>query len=401
MKTKLLATVLMILFICSTYARESNPDNPVFNKWSIEGGIGLHRPYNNFSQGYYSATPDFFMGELGVRYMINEFFGMKLGFMYDRFTEADGSLGTFRTDKYGISIRGVANLGRIMKFEDWTGTFNLLAHYGLGISIMNYENLEFNDWVGNGIGGLTLQAKVAPRLTLYGDITAMSNHRQDRTFDGGPPNFGNLPVIFKGSVGVSISLGRNEKITHADWYVRDVPPVFDTLIYETLNSRITEVESGLKDIDSRYDQLSDRVDEMSSKVEDLDKEVSYIASNMVVDANALIARLIKDGYFNIYFNFDSDQFSKIAASTINILKTFLENNPDVKVDLFGYADERGPDQYNLDLSQRRADAVARALINVGIDAARITAEGRGEDTTIDIASPMAYQLARRVTFSIR
>lgn len=387
------------LFFSGAYAQESDPGESDYNQWSIDGGIGLHRPYNSFSQGYYSATPDLFAGELGVRYMINEYFGMKLGLMYDRYTEDDASLGTFSSNQYGFSIRGVANLGRVLKFEEWTETFNLLAHYGLGISFLNYENVTGNDWVGNGIGGLTLQAKVAPRVTLYGDITAMENFSQHNTFDGGQVNRGDLPVIYKGSIGVSISLGRNER--HADYYVRDIA-IYDTPEYDTLDSRLTKVESEVKEIDSGFDQLTDRVDELSGRVDDLDKEVRSIASTQVIDANALLEQLIEDGYFNIYFNFDRAQIDKVAANTIKILKTYLENNPGVNVDLFGYADERGAPEYNRELSQRRADAVAEALVNVGIDATRLNPVGRGEDLdVVHTASPESYQLARRVTFSIR
>ena len=359
----------------------------------------MHRPYNSFSQGYYSATPDLFAGELGVRYMFNEYFGMKLGLMYDRYTEDDASLGAFSTNQYGFSIRGVANLGRVLKFQEWTETFNLLAHYGLGISFLNYENITGNDWVGNGIGGLTLQAKVAPRVTLYGDITAMENFSQHHTFDGGQVDRANLPVIYKGSIGVSVSLGRNEK--HADYYVRDIS-IAGTPEYDTLDARLTKVESDVKEIESGFDQLTSRVDELSGRVDDIDSEVRSIASTRVIDANALIEQLIADGYFNIYFNFDRAQIDKTAANTIKILKTYLENNPDINVDLFGYADERGPEGYNRQLSQRRADAVAKALVDVGIDAARLNAVGRGEDLDIvHTASPESYQLARRVTFSIR
>ncbi len=398
MKTRFLTLIMILPFIGSS-AQENNSIQSDYNQWSIEGRVGLHRPYNSFTQGYYTATPDFFMGDLGVRYMINEFFGMKLGLMYDRYTASDASLGTFSTDQYGFNIQGVANLGRIMKFEDWTSTFNLLGHYGLGISVLNYENISGNDWVGNGIGGLTLQAKVAPGLTLQGGITAMENFSQHNTFDGGQVNRGDLPVVFKGSFGVSISLGRNEK--HADYYVRDVS-IYDAPGYDTLDSRLTEVESGLKEIDSEQEQLSSRVDELSRKVEGIEDEVHKIASARIVDANEVIAQLISEGYFNIYFNFDRAQIDKIAANTIKILKSFLENNPDMNVDLYGYADERGPAGYNQELSQRRADAVAKALIDVGVDASRINAVGRGEDLDIvHTASRESYQLARRVTFSIK
>ncbi len=397
-KNIFIVPVLFVLIATGTQAQENRTGNNDYNQWYIEGGVGFHRPYNYFTQGYYTATPDFFVGELGTRYMINEFFGMKLGLMYDRFSNHDYSRGTFVTNQYGMGIQGVVNIGRLLRFQEWTNTFNVLAHYGLGVSFLSYENTSWNDWVGNSLGGLTLQTKVSPRVTLYGEIAGINNFRQDRAFDGGSPNHGNLPVIFRGTFGISVSIGSNRETLHADYYVRTP---YETAMYNTLESRVTEVESSIESIDSGYEELNRRMDEMDRKVDDLQDEVSSISSTQVVDVNAMIAQLITDGYFNIYFDFDSDLFGKIAAPTINALKTYMDNNPEATLELAGYADERGPADYNQRLSQRRADAIAKALVNVGIDSSRIIAVGKGEDLSLDSTAREVYQQARRVTVSLR
>ena len=69
--------------------------------------------------------------------------------------------------------------------------------------------------------------------------------------------------------------------------------------------------------------------------------------------------------------------------------------------ILGYADEKGPEDYNKKLSTKRAEAVADVLVKAGIEKSRLNTEGRGEDTSVDEGSPNARQLARRVTFSIR
>ena len=71
------------------------------------------------------------------------------------------------------------------------------------------------------------------------------------------------------------------------------------------------------------------------------------------------------------------------------------------VDLLGYADERGTEEYNLKLSQKRADAVAKMLADAGVDPSRLNAQGKGEDISLDKTTPEAYQLGRRVTFVIK
>jgi outer membrane protein OmpA-like peptidoglycan-associated protein len=52
--------------------------------------------------------------------------------------------------------------------------------------------------------------------------------------------------------------------------------------------------------------------------------------------------------------------------------------PDSLVDVYGHTDSTGADQYNMDLSQRRADAVSRYLISRGVSSARLQAKGMGE-----------------------
>ncbi len=390
-------TILLLFAFIETHAQENsfrNSDSG-FNQWYIEGNVGFNRPYNYFTQGYHTATPDFFVGEFGVRYMINEFFGIKASVLYDRFTEHDNSLGTFATNQYGLGFQGVANIGRILKFEEWTNTFNLLANFGMGFGFLNYENIAGNDWMGNSIGGLTLQAKVSPRVTLSGNFSGMNIFGQNFAFDGQSVNHGNLPVIFRGSIGVSVSLGNNSRSLHADYYVRTP---YEETMYDNLDSRLTEVESKLETADSEHEELNKRVDDLSMDVDNLHDEVNTLR---VIDVNTIIADLINDGYFNIYFDFDSDSFGKIAATTINALKTYMNNNPEVTLELAGYADERGPADYNQRLSQRRADVIAKALVRLGIDESRLIPVGKGEDLSIDSSDREVYQQARRVTISIR
>jgi len=399
MKNKILLMAFMALFFTGTFAQKSTKTEPAYNKWSLEGGIGVTKPYNQSSPGFYAATPDFLAAELGVRYMFNELFGMKFAFGYDQFTEGDDSQGPFTTDLYNLSFQGVANLGRMMKFESWTKTFNLLAHAGVGVGSFEYDNPaaridgEDVDYVGNFLGGLTLQFRLSPRVSVYGDVTTLKNFRQDVSYAGLKEISGdNMPLIFNGTVGLSVALGK--KPVHADWYLSD------RAITDAFNSRLTAAENSLVENNTADQRLAGRVDDLGRKVDDLDRKVANLPKGTETDPNALIAKLINDGYVNIYFDFNSTNI-KGATNTMNILRTYLVNNPGVNVDLLGYADERGTEEYNKKLSQKRADAVAKMLVDAGIDASRLNAQGKGEDISIDKNTPEAYQLARRVTFVVK
>jgi peptidoglycan-associated lipoprotein len=63
---------------------------------------------------------------------------------------------------------------------------------------------------------------------------------------------------------------------------------------------------------------------------------------------------------------------------LNKLVTLLEDNPDMKIELSSHTDSVGTVEYNLDLSQRRAESAVRYLIESGISPERVVAKGYGE-----------------------
>ncbi|MDB5505880.1 MAG: cell envelope biosis protein OmpA [Devosia sp.] len=94
---------------------------------------------------------------------------------------------------------------------------------------------------------------------------------------------------------------------------------------------------------------------------------------------------------NITFSSDSatvqQQFSQTLVSVALVLKKF----PKTIVDVYGHTDSSGDDAYNLQLSQRRAVAVATLLSSQGVDQRRFFIEGRGE---IDPISTNATEVGR-------
>jgi OOP family OmpA-OmpF porin len=388
MRKKLLFIALAVLVSGVSYSQNANSDEPEFNHWSIDAGIGLTKPYRNMAPGYGTATPDFLSGELGARYMFNEFFGVKAGLGYNNFQEKDGMM-DFTTKQYQFDIQGVVGVGRLLHFETWTQTFNLLAHAGLGVGWLDYDNISDADNVGTAKAGFTGMAKLSDRVSLNIDGSMGYNGRQNRTFDGRVTR-NDEPFVFTGTIGISYYLGKNE--THADWFVRG--DEYAAL----LDSRIAALEEQIqksraedaKKVQEGDDKLNTRVDELDSKVDGL--------SNKEVD---IIEQLINEGYVNIFFDFNSSEIDKGATDAINVLRTYMKKNPGANVNLVGYADEKGPEDYNKKLSTKRAEAVADVLVKAGIEKSRLNTEGRGEDTSVDEGSSNARQLARRVTFSIR
>ena len=88
--------------------------------------------------------------------------------------------------------------------------------------------------------------------------------------------------------------------------------------------------------------------------------------------------------YSLYFSFNSDLIREESEPTLKEIAEVLRRHPDWKLKVNGHTDGIGTDQYNLDLSRRRAAAVKDALVRrYGIDAARLATQGFGRSQPKD------------------
>lgn len=101
----------------------------------------------------------------------------------------------------------------------------------------------------------------------------------------------------------------------------------------------------------------------------------------------------------IHFAFDMYDLNTEARQTLQNNALYLEQNPETSIILEGHCDERGSDEYNLALGEKRARAAAEYLKNLGIDSSRIRTISYGEEKPLDPASnEEAWSLNRRAEF---
>lgn len=100
---------------------------------------------------------------------------------------------------------------------------------------------------------------------------------------------------------------------------------------------------------------------------------------------------------DVLFDTGNAQLKAGAQRSLDQIAAFLTENPERRVQVEGFTDSQGTDDFNLDLSQRRADAVARAIMQRGIDAQRVRALGYGEEFPVASNNNAgSRQLNRRV-----
>ena len=183
----------------------------------------------------------------------------------------------------------------------------------------------------------------------------------------------------------------NDEDTIAD--VRDkcpmVPEDFDGF----------EDRDGCPDTDNDKDGIVDRKDRCPDQAENIDgiedddgcPEVKVVVTREKIEINE-----------KIYFETGKAKIQSRSHDLLNTVAETLSAFEQIEnIEVQGHTDSRGDEAYNLDLSQRRADAVRAYLIEQGVDSSRLESQGYGETKPVDPSETRAaWAKNRRVEFVI-
>ena len=417
MKRQFLAFVMAILFSLGVNAQD-------YNKWSIDAGAGVSiLSSSGLSEGYNTPFPNLWTMNGGIRYMFNNKFGVRVGGGFDQLNQA-GNSPKFATRIWNVNVQGVANLGRVLAFEEFTKNIGLLGHVGVGYGYMTSKNFRGVDNLGIITFGLTPQVRLSDRVTLLLSGTFNWYLTQQYTFNGEnltkdvnmtPMRHVNFQGLnFTATAGLQIALGKKQ--VHADWYgVKREDKDDDKKVAQnekTVNNHITrggsDVAANGQRIENDKNALANNnVNNANDSDDEGDVNNSNIASNQNTTTNNIIVEsvdpakeLIEKGYVNAYFGFDSSEPQDGSLWAVGFVANYLKQNPDAKLNIIGYTDQVGNAGYNEKLSKKRADAVKQLLVEMGVDTSRLASEGKGIDKGTKAKSAGARRLVRRVSFEL-
>lgn len=415
----------------------------MYNKWTIEAGVGQARGMRPYSEGYSSSDPNSVLGslsantyQLGVRYMISPKFGFKLDGNYDKFENSDdASSKPFEVQQLRFQLQGVINASRLLNLEEVINRFGLLAHGGVSYGRITPKLDTGDDPIAgpsnegrteNNLGlvfGITPQFRVLKKLAIYLDVSSVYNFRQHFAWDGHySEQKDNLQgQMLTGTLGLSYSFGGNE--LHGDWGVIEDKQEEELA---ALDKRIGELETMMNDADK--DGVPDYLDVENNSIpgvavdtkgrmvdlnqngvpDELEKYINTSvkegASKAVADATQngeVVKQLINDGYIAVFFDFGSVKPTPASTQNVAFILNYMRNNPSATADITGYADEIGSTEFNKSLSGKRAEYIRDVLVKSGIDGSRLLIVPAGEDTSVDKDSDMARRLVRKAIFHIK
>lgn len=104
---------------------------------------------------------------------------------------------------------------------------------------------------------------------------------------------------------------------------------------------------------------------------------------------------------DIYFDFDKSNLLLLAQDVLRRKAEWLWSNPEISVIIEGHCDERGTNEYNLALGDRRAESARSFLVDLGIASSRLTTISYGEERPVDPGhNEEAWAKNRRAHFTI-
>jgi len=182
--------------------------------------------------------------------------------------------------------------------------------------------------------------------------------------------------------------------------------------YTALNAaqHSTIIENSASDLDKAVTKLNDNYNYLNAEILSLREDIKtsttllhdYV-NKLSVSINELkftndeiMTRLTLEDA-NIRFAFDSVEIDEQGQAVVNALAAFMAVHDSYGLTIAGHADTRGSKVYNIDLGQRRADAIKAAIVALGVSEDRIYTISFGEEVP---ANPANHDANRRGMFDL-
>jgi OOP family OmpA-OmpF porin len=172
---------------------------------------------------------------------------------------------------------------------------------------------------------------------------------------------------------------------------------------------IIKASSGVSEVEAeRLYQLQDKII-LNDRVQDArneasfykeqtalkDDEISKLTSTLQDLQAKQTARGLEFTMNDFLFDFNKSTLKSGGERKLSPIAEFLTRHQDQHVKIEGHTDNVGSEQYNINLSEARSEAVKNALVNMGVSSARIVTKGLGEEYPVSSNDTEAGRLENR------
>lgn len=341
-----------------------------------------------------------------LEYTVNPLVGLGLEYGYNPYGHPyqlnPTQVGELEGRTHDAVIYGSINLANLLipyRTGGWS-RMNVYGNAGVGVGFYQFKQIDASNNVivdsrniGDGVpqtvmgkAAFNLEYNISNTFALGGAI----NYRYyDRTNLGGDNMYRGFSDALTATIGLRVKFGANGNKQHArnisicEYYPTPAPVVIEKIVkdntVETMN-RLTKLEAENAALYQR--------------IKNLENDSIFVTrfSNDNVVAS----------FRNIEFEFGSDRLSRDSYATLDqIAETLKDNNNNVRLNVSGYTDYVGTEEFNKQLSLDRANAVKAYMLTKNVPASRITIKGYGESNPIGTnETEEGRQKNRRVEFEL-
>lgn len=220
--------------------------------------------------------------------------------------------------------------------------------------------------------------------------------------------FGSILILLAGAANAGVSpaeerIGVGIGVTVGAVAGGPVGAIIGAAIGAKLGDSYHQKNEQIGTLSAQLDGKSSRVGELEGEIADLSVELSTLDSDLrrlqATSRPELISLLTAGIEMDLLFRTDEHVLSDATQGRIAELAATLATMPDVRLQLDGYADERGDADYNQALSMKRAQHIRKMLTNNGIADARIAIIAHGEIPSSDPGVD-SFALQRKVSLTV-
>jgi len=411
-----------IAFAQNTQSQKFNSESKKFNDWYISAFFGGNVLQNTdlVSWGYGGFNPGYDF-QIQLTKEINHAFGIALNAQYGKthqFAKAShfGQWNKWegKTQYLGISLLGDVNLSNLLRRVDNLSEFKWALHAYAGAGLIQYKaerrgletetpwetitDVKLNDRTFFAQVGAGLRHKVSRRIDL--ELKTMYVMTGDEEFDAsGKPLPGYITLadqeegrddnMLTVSLGLHFKLGKHDNSLQWHSPLQGMTPEMPAPCADEDDDGVCDlydkcprtpsgyvVDGSGCPLDSDKDGIPDTIDECPT--------IPGPPTNggcplPVIEVSiGSISTSLTEAIQGIEFDYDKDVIRQVSYQKLDQAFYILQAHPTYKFYVEGHTDAAGSVAYNQNLSERRAAAVVRYLVNKGIPADQLVPVGKGK-----------------------
>ncbi len=419
--SKIVTLFCLLAFAGNSFAQETEiPVYPQYGFWSNWGiGVTGSFDYQHDVNAFYGISDRYWGGGFnagfGVVLQKEIERGAWLRFRYNHPTLLNKGMNndkaTWSNSTYGVSDTAISMdrhhqltmdlvLSLNNSFHNWNPEtrWDLYVFGGGGLAFSANNGRDFGTYGVQLEVGLGYDYRICEKSTLFFELEADILSDAPSFFFGNNGGTSLHHTNFLASVGYIYNLG----LTAAD---KELIAQRALLSKENFDALSEENDALKKEVASAKDserKLKGQIDNLANENEQLRKRAVAHSEDVDNNLKATLEQLKKDQLnfyaipFSVLYPSDGWRVSDAEMAKVKAVSQIMKDNSDIKITVIGFCDYTASDEYNMKLSQKRAEEVKRIMVNkYGVDEDRISCDWKGKSVPFGDSH---YGINRRVSF---